>query len=351
MSFLDLLNLEKSFGPNRVVNDFNLTVEKGEFVSLLGPSGCGKTTVLRMVAGYEIPSAGAIVIDGQDVTNLRPNQRNIGMVFQSYALFPNLTVAQNVGFGLKVARKSKAEINATVQEMLDLIGLPTLGSRFPFQLSGGQQQRVALARALAVRPRVLLLDEPLSALDAKIRVSLRGEIREIQKRLGITTLFVTHDQEEALSMSDRVVVMNGGIAEQVGAPFQIYNRPTTRFVADFVGTLTTFDATVEDPATGGVALGDSRFSVGHPIDAANGQKIALALRPEAVHLTQAPDRNVTLSATISDVAFMGSVIRIKANANGTEVSLDTFNRPGNPPPPVGAEVTLNIAAGDFIALV
>ncbi|MFZ1467625.1 MAG: ABC transporter ATP-binding protein [Paracoccaceae bacterium] len=351
MSYLEIQQLEKSFGANRVVKDFDLTIEKGEFISLLGPSGCGKTTVLRMVAGFEIPSAGAIMIDGQDVTSQRPNQRNIGMVFQSYALFPNLTVAQNVGFGLRVAGKPRREIDATVREMLDLIGLPTLGNRFPFQLSGGQQQRVALARALAVRPRVLLLDEPLSALDAKIRVSLRGEIREIQQRLGITTLFVTHDQEEALSMSDRVVVMNGGVAEQVGAPFQIYNRPKTKFVADFVGTLTTFDAVVEDPALGTVTMGGNRFSINEVIPAAKGKAIAVALRPEAVHLTADPSRNVTLPATITDVAFMGSVIRIRADAGGNPVSLDMFNRPGTPPPPVGAQVTLNIASGDFIALV
>ncbi len=318
MSYLEIRHLEKSFGPMRVVKDFNLSIEKGEFISLLGPSGCGKTTVLRMVAGFETPSGGAIAIDGHDVTALRPNQRNIGMVFQSYALFPNLTVAQNVGFGLKVAGKSREAIAATVQEMLELIGLPALGNRFPFQLSGGQQQRVALARALAVRPRVLLLDEPLSALDAKIRVSLRGEIREIQKRLGITTLFVTHDQEEALSMSDRVVVMNGGVAEQVGEPFRIYNRPSTKFVADFVGTLNTFDAVVQNPATGELSLGGTTFRIGDAVSATKGQTIGLAIRPEAVHLSAAEARNVTLPATITEVHFMGSVIRIKADTGGKE---------------------------------
>jgi putative spermidine/putrescine transport system ATP-binding protein len=242
MSFLDLSHLEKAFGAVRVVKDFNLTIEKGEFVSLLGPSGCGKTTVLRMVAGFEQPSTGSISIEGRDVVGLKANQRKIGMVFQSYALFPNLTVADNVAFGLKIAGMRRAEADARVAEMLKLIGLPDLGGRYPFQLSGGQQQRVALARALAPRPRVLLLDEPLSALDAKIRVSLRTEIREIQRELGITTIFVTHDQEEALSISDRIVVMNGGIAEQVGTPFAVYNQPATRFVATFVGTLNTFDA-------------------------------------------------------------------------------------------------------------
>lgn len=193
MAFLDLTNLEKTFGANRVVKDFSLGIEKGEFVSLLGPSGCGKTTVLRMVAGFETPTSGSISIDGQDVTSQRTNQRAIGMMFQAYALFPNMTVADNVAFGLKVKGVPRAERESRVTEMLKLIGLADLASRFPFQLSGGQQQRVALARALAPSPRVLLLDEPLSALDAKVRVSLRNEIREIQRELGITTIFVTHD--------------------------------------------------------------------------------------------------------------------------------------------------------------
>ena len=254
MAFLDLSNLEKTFGTNHVVKDFNLGIDKGEFVSLLGPSGCGKTTVLRMVAGFETPTSGSISIDGQDVTDQRTNQRAIGMMFQAYALFPNMTVADNVAFGLAVKGVPKPERAARVTEMLQLIGLPDLGARFPFQLSGGQQQRVALARALAPSPRVLLLDEPLSALDAKVRVSLRNEIREIQRELGITTIFVTHDQEEAMSVSDRIVVMNGGIAEQAGAPFEIYNNPRTRFVAGFVGTLNMFSATVEAPESGLLTL-------------------------------------------------------------------------------------------------
>ena len=350
MSFLEIQHLEKSFGATRVVKDFNLSIEKGEFVSLLGPSGCGKTTVLRMVAGFETPSAGVIRIGDQDVVKLRPNQRNIGMVFQSYALFPNLTVAQNVGFGLRVAGIARPEIDARVTEMLGLIGLPELGARYPFQLSGGQQQRVALARALAVRPRVLLLDEPLSALDAKIRVSLRSEIREIQKRLGITTIFVTHDQEEALSMSDRIVVMNGGIAEQVGAPFDIYNRPATKFVANFVGTLNTFDAVVEDPSAGLVRIGGAEARLAQVLTASKGSVIGLALRPEAAHLTPAPGRNLVLTARILAVEFMGSVIRIKADVAGSAVSLDTFNRTDTPPPAVGAEASIHINPQDFILL-
>src|SRR6218665_220370 len=207
-AFLQLENLTKSFSGNQVVKGVDLSFGKGEFVSLLGPSGCGKTTILRMIAGFERPSTGTITVDGIDVTAMAPNRRKIGMVFQAYALFPNMNVADNIGFGLKIAGQPRAQRNARVEEMLKLIGLAGYGKRYPFELSGGQQQRVALARALAPSPRMLLLDEPLSALDAKIRVSLREQIREIQRELGITTIFVTHDQEEALSISDRIVVLN-----------------------------------------------------------------------------------------------------------------------------------------------
>src|SRR3954466_10798070 len=252
--FLEINNLRKTFGTYRAVQHFEMRIERGEFISFLGPSGCGKTTTLRMIAGFEMPSEGRIRIDNQDVTQLRPNQRKIGMVFQSYALFPNMTVADNVAFGLKIAKKPAGEIGQRVEEMLKLIGLPALGNRYPFQLSGRQQQRAALARALAPKPQVLLLDEPLSALDAKIRVSLREQIRAVQRQLGITTVFVTHDQEEALSISDRIVVMNAGRADQIGTPYDIYNRPATRFVASFVGTLNLIEAKVVDPATNRIAI-------------------------------------------------------------------------------------------------
>ncbi|MEH7829112.1 ABC transporter ATP-binding protein [Gemmobacter denitrificans] len=333
MPFLDLSHLEKSFGANRVVKDFSLGVEKGEFISLLGPSGCGKTTVLRMVAGFEQPSSGAILIGGQDVVGKRPNQRNIGMVFQAYALFPNLTVAENVGFGLKIKGMDRSAIAARVAEMLALIGLPDLGARYPFQLSGGQQQRVALARALAPKPQVLLLDEPLSALDAKVRVSLRNEIRAIQRDLGITTIFVTHDQEEALSISDRIVVMNGGVADQVGTPFEIYNQPSTRFVANFVGQLNLFSTDAQG------RIGGSTLARGD-----------YAARPEAVRLGLAEGADITLSAKVAEVHFLGSVIRLTAEVEGNRIALDTFNRPDMPPPALGSEVTLSLSSRDLIAL-
>jgi putative spermidine/putrescine transport system ATP-binding protein len=351
MTFLTLTNLEKTFGQNRVVKDFSLSIARGEFISLLGPSGCGKTTVLRMVAGFETPTAGGITIDGRDVTDLRANARNIGMMFQAYALFPNMTVADNVAFGLKVKGMPRPERDARVAEMLSLIGLSDLGGRFPFQLSGGQQQRVALARALAPRPSVLLLDEPLSALDAKVRVSLRNEIRQIQQELGITTIFVTHDQEEAMSISDRIVVMNGGVADQVGAPFEIYNRPRTKFVANFVGTLNTFDVRVTDPAQGAVTLQGQTLTLPHaPLSATAGQTLSVALRPEALRLGRLPDAEALLTARVTDVHFMGSVIRLKAEMAGAAVSLDTFNRPDTPPPVVGSEVEVSLSGRDFIVL-
>jgi putative spermidine/putrescine transport system ATP-binding protein len=352
MSFLTISHLKKSFGPTTVVHDFNLNIEKGEFVSFLGPSGCGKTTVLRMVAGFETPTSGTISIGGQDVVNLKPNQRNIGMVFQAYALFPNMTVAQNVAFGLKVAKKPQAEINATVHEMLSLIKLDHLADRYPYQLSGGQQQRVALARALATKPQVLLLDEPLSALDAKIRVSLREEIRAIQRKLGITTIFVTHDQEEALSISDRIVVMYEGKAEQVGTPFDIYNHPSSRFVASFVGTLNTLDATVRDAAAGIIAIDGKDVMIGQKIiNHKIGDKISLAVRPEAVSLGEATDkRETTLDGKINSVHFLGSVIRIRASLGENTVSFDTFNNPSAPPPSPGESVKVSLAAKDMLLL-
>src|ERR671917_1077284 len=283
--FLEISNLRKSFGTYHAVQHFEMKIDKGEFISFLGPSGCGKTTTLRMIAGFETPTTGSIRVNSQDITGLRPNQRKIGMVFQSYALFPNMTVADNVAFGLKVAKKPAAEIARRVEEMLRLIKLPQLAGRYPYQLSGGQQQRVALARALAPRPKLLLLDEPLSALDAKIRVSLREEIRSVQRKLGITTIYVTHDQEEALSMSDRIVVMNEGRIEQIGTPFEIYNYPRTRFVASFVGTLNVLRARVLDPASGRIEVDGQEVVAAHAItDAPAGEQRSVALRPEAVSL-------------------------------------------------------------------
>jgi putative spermidine/putrescine transport system ATP-binding protein len=345
MAFLDLTNLNKEFGAGRTsastvaVKDFNLSISKGELVSFLGPSGCGKTTTLRMVAGFEDPTSGSITLEGADITHKPPNQRNVGMVFQAYALFPNMTVADNVGFGLKIAKKPKEEIDRRVQEMLDLIQMAKLGDRYPYQLSGGQQQRVALARALAIQPQVMLLDEPLSALDAKIRVELRTEIRRIQQRLAITTIYVTHDQEEALSISDRVVVMNAGRMEQVGAPYEIYNYPATPFVAGFVGTLNQLKCTVVDAASGILAHNGQRLKTGSLIEQKDGQ-LTVMLRPEQLHLGMTEDEN-QLHGKVDHVAFLGSIIRILVRAGEAIITLDVLNERGHTLPRVGDEVTVS----------
>ncbi len=353
MSLLTLRTLQKSFGATTVVKNFDLTMGNAEFISLLGPSGCGKTTVLRMVAGFETPSVGAIEIDGQDVTALRPNQRKIGMMFQSYALFPNLNVAGNVAFGLKVSGVPSGEITRRVDEMLAMVGLTGFGARYPYQLSGGQQQRVALARAIAPRPRVLLLDEPLSALDAKIRVALRGEIRAIQRELGITTLFVTHDQEEAMAMSDRVVVMNGGRAEQVGTPDQIYNRPASRFVAEFIGALNLLPATLRDAASGVVDTALGTLTLNRVVPQSNGAALTLAFRPESLRLLPegSPDAGQTFTGRLVTREFLGAIVRFRAEiAGGVTLGIDCFNRTGEVLPDVGQEVRLGILPQEILVL-
>ena len=336
MSFLNLTGIQKAYGPNKVVKDFDLSVERGEFVTFLGPSGCGKTTTLRMIAGFETPTEGSIRINGKDVTNLRANRRAIGMVFQAYALFPNMTVVQNIGFGLKVAGKPAIEIKARVDEMLAMIKLPQLADRYPYQLSGGQQQRVSLARALAPSPQILLLDEPLSALDARIRVSLREEIRALQRKLGITTIFVTHDQEEALSMSDRIVVMNEGAIEQVGTPSEIYNAPLSRFVASFVGTLNLIDGKIVDASVGAVDIDGQRATTRRKLNGAKpGDVLAMALRPEALRIGAGGDDRNTLAGVIEDVSFLGAVVRVRVRLARAAIIVDTFNSGANDLPALG----------------
>ncbi len=343
MAFIQLINITKEFS-NRViaVKDFNLEMERGELVSFLGPSGCGKTTTLRIVAGFETPTNGRVILDGEDITYLPPNRRNVGMVFQAYALFPNMTVADNIGFGLKIAKKSPQEIKQRVEEMLALIHMQGYEDRYPYQLSGGQQQRVALARALALQPRVLLLDEPLSALDAKIRVALRAEIRAIQQQLKITTIYVTHDQEEALSISDRVVVMNNGVIEQVGPPFEIYNFPKTEFVAQFVGTLNAVSAEVVDPVNNILRV------EGHQIQTAQslkerrlGERVMIAIRPERLSFASEQKKANLLDCTIENITFLGSIVRIQVRVGNLPFYVDTFNNPYLELPKIGdkAQIT------------
>jgi putative spermidine/putrescine transport system ATP-binding protein len=351
--FLRIENLVKAFGANTVVKGANLSFNRGEFISLLGPSGCGKTTILRMVAGFERPTSGNILVEGKDITPLAPNQRQVGMVFQAYALFPNMNVEDNVAFGLKIAGMPTDQRRARVAEMLKLIGLPaeTFGKRFPFEMSGGQQQRVALARALAPKPRMLLLDEPLSALDAKIRVSLRQEIRAIQRELGITTIFVTHDQEEALSISDRIVVMSAGNVEQFGTPFEVYNRPATRFVATFVGTLNTINAKVLSAADNTVEVDGQSFRLpALPGGATNNAPLSLTMRPEAVSLGKPNGQDVVMTGKVKEVHFLGSVIRLRVDLGQNSLSLDTFNDTHTPPPAVDETVQISLNSSDILIL-
>jgi putative spermidine/putrescine transport system ATP-binding protein len=352
MTYLELTDIQKRFGATVAVEGFNLAAVAGEFVSFLGPSGCGKTTTLRMIAGFEQPTAGRISIDGADVTYRAPNKRNVGMVFQSYALFPNMSVSDNIGFGLKVRKRPKDQIRKRVGELLELINLPDKGARYPYQLSGGQQQRVALARALAFEPQVLLLDEPLSALDAKIRVALRLEIRSIQRQLGITTVYVTHDQEEALSLSDRVVVMSDGHIEQIGTPFEVYNFPKTPFVASFVGTLNVLPANIVDTARGELTVAGQPIRIERRFEGGQGKSVNIALRPEMVSLGDGPEGSNRVRGKVVDVSFLGSIVRIRVRLGdgGPIVSLDEFNEPTLKLPAIEESLTISFPADGPLVL-
>ena len=302
-AYLRIDGLSKRFGEFTALSGVSLDILEGEFVCFLGPSGCGKTTLLRAIAGLDIQSEGRIEQGGVDVSVLPPSQRDFGIVFQSYALFPNMTVNRNVAYGLENAGRPRAEVRARVAELLELVGLPEQGDKYPAQLSGGQQQRVALARALAISPGLLLLDEPLSALDARVRAHLRHEVKALQRRLGVTTIMVTHDQEEALTMADRIVVMNQGAIEQIGTPMEIYREPASAFVADFIGTMNFLEARVED---GGLRLG--RLVL--PFDTSTlvqGDTVTAAIRPEDVTLQRAEG---SVPATIEYVEFLGAFARI-----------------------------------------
>lgn len=313
---LHLQGIHKAFGDFIALHAIDLTIAPGELVCFVGPSGCGKTTLLRIVAGLEEQTRGTIQQNGRDISRASPSARDYGIVFQSYALFPNLTVAENVAYGLVNRRKGRAQIAARVAELLTLVGLPDAGAKYPAQCSGGQQQRVALARALATSPSLLLLDEPLSALDAKVRERLRGEIRQLQKRLGVTTILVTHDQEEALSMADRVVVMNAGRIEQQGAPLEVYEKPATPFVADFLGKVNVLNA---------VCLGDGRYRVGSRelTTTANGvgasRGVRLYLRPEDRVLPDSGDVAAmpnAMTGMAARIEFLGTYCLVDVAVDG-----------------------------------
>lgn len=307
-------NVRRVFGQNTALDGLTLTIEPGELLAMLGPSGCGKTTALRLLAGFDRPTSGAVLVDGKDVSGVPASKREMGMVFQSYSLFPTMSAIDNVAFGLRVRGVKSGRRRQQAGELLELVGLGSQAAQFPHQMSGGQQQRVALARALAIQPRLLLLDEPLSALDAKVREQLRDEIRRIQTDLGVTTVIVTHDQEEALAMADRVAVMNAGRLEQCAAPSELYARPTTVFVAEFVGTMNHLDGVSE--GAGVVNVHGQRLPVDGEAPAA-GTAVTALVRPEAVHVTPGGDWTVTSST------FRGATTRLRlAHDGGSEVRAD-----------------------------
>ncbi|MER6526021.1 ABC transporter ATP-binding protein [Streptomyces sp. NPDC001508] len=329
---VEFRGLRRAFGTTVALDGLDLTVRQGEFLALLGPSGCGKTTALRMLAGFEHPDAGAVLVDGEDITRVPAHRRDAGMVFQSYSLFPHLDALDNVAFGLRMRGVRTAERRSRAAELLELVGLADKGQRFPHQLSGGQQQRIALARALALRPRVLLLDEPLSALDAKVRLTLREEIRRLQQELGITTLFVTHDQEEALSVADRVAVMRAGRLEQCAAPAELYGRPATAFVAEFVGTMSRIPGTLADER---VQVLGQRLPVDGTAPAAT--EVDVLVRPEAVRVRADEAGTARVAAT----AFLGAVVRVTVRlADGTEAKADL---PAHEAAGLGAGTTVRVS--------
>jgi ABC-type Fe3+/spermidine/putrescine transport system ATPase subunit len=323
---LRLDRVTKKFGPLTVVNEVTLEIPQGKFVTLLGPSGCGKTTLLRMIAGFYEPDGGAMYLSGKRIDQLPAHQRGAAMVFQDYALFPHMTVGDNVGYGLRLAGVAKSEIKRRVAETLQFVGLDGLAERWPNQLSGGQQ-RVALARALIVEPQVLLLDEPLSNLDANLRERMRWELRALQRRLNMSSLYVTQDQNEALAMSDWIAVMNGGHLEQWGTPRDIYHFPESTFIADFIGSVKLRQATVlsHDGQLLQVELHGQQFAVQAPSRPINGDRVLLCIRPEALTLDQATRRAecVSLAGTISRSAFLGSVTRYWISVNDQEWLVDT----------------------------
>jgi len=314
MADLHLQGLHKQFGDNVALESLDLTIGSGEFVSFLGPSGCGKTTALRIVAGFERPDGGRVLIGDRDITDTPANRRDMGMVFQAYSLFPNMTALDNVAFGLRVRRVAGAQRAKRAAELIEMVGLSPVARNYPHQLSGGQQQRVALARALAIEPRVLLLDEPLSALDATVRAQLRDEIRRIQTRLGITTLFVTHDQEEALSVSDRVAVMSKGRVEQVGTPAEVYGDPRTTFVSRFVGTMNEIEGTIVPGGTGQVACEGGPLRAERARAWPAGTSVILMIRPEAIVLDplaeDAAAADGALEGRLMARTFQGPVTRL-----------------------------------------
>ena len=316
--YLRLTNVGKQFGQHQVLRNVSLDVHENEFVCFLGPSGCGKTTLLRVIAGLELQTSGTMEQAGRDISRLPAAERNFGIVFQNYALFPNLTVERNVGYGLWATNKRKSNVKSRVSEMLSLVDISELAGRYPSQLSGGQQQRVAMARALATSPGLLLLDEPLSALDARVRINLRSKLKGLQRQLGVTTIMVTHDQEEAMTMADRIVVMNNGMIEQIGSPADVYNNPATSFVADFIGAMESISGFVSGSRT--VRVGNLNLTCARDFSSDTiGDGVTVSIRPEDIGIRNVrPGEENTAVAEIMDVEFVGPFSRITLKVDAGE---------------------------------
>lgn len=326
-SIVSLIDVEKSFGKNKVVKKMNVEIKEGEFLTLLGPSGCGKTTTLRMIAGFEEVSSGIIKVQGESIDDKEPFERDVNTVFQNYALFPHMTVFDNIAYGLKIKKKSKDEIKKKVNEMLNLVQLKGYENRKPDALSGGQKQRVAIARALINNPKVLLLDEPLGALDLKLRKQMQVELKRLQKKLGITFVYVTHDQEEALTMSDRIAVMNEGVIEQLATPREIYDRPITKFVAGFIGESNIFDGKVINSHDGILDVETSAGTIKVKGNGFDGESIYVSIRPEHIKVSTDPVEGFNLKGIVKDFIYMGTVVKTSVDLkDNTEIKYTRFEK-------------------------
>lgn len=335
---VEIEGVNKIYGSNHVVRDLNLSIEEGEFLTLLGSSGCGKTTTLRMIAGFEEPTSGTIMVEGERVEEKEPFERNVNTVFQSYALFPHKTIYDNIAYGLKMKKVPKAEIRERVTEMMEMVQLSGFEKRYPSQLSGGQKQRVAIARALINRPRVLLLDEPLGALDLKLRKQMQLELKRLQKKLNITFIYVTHDQEEALTMSDRIAVMHDGIIDQLASPTEIYEHPATKFVATFIGETNIYDGCITriEDGIAAMILENGAVSVKCPEDFSLLEYATISVRPEKMKFATSPVEGFELEAQVKDYIYVGSVLKcIVSLPNGNELKIERLA--GQDLPPIGSK--------------
>ncbi len=346
-TIVDIKGVNKIYGTNHVVKDLNLLVEEGEFLTLLGSSGCGKTTTLRMIAGFEKPTTGSITVEGEPIEDKEPYERNVNTVFQSYALFPHMTIYDNVAYGLRMKKVPKKEIKERVLKMLEMVQLSGFEKRYPSQLSGGQKQRVAIARALINRPKVLLLDEPLGALDLKLRKQMQLELKRLQKKLNITFIYVTHDQEEALTMSDRIAIMHDGVMDQIGSPTEIYERPATKFVATFIGETNVFDGTIRSIEGGKAVIGieNGEVTSSGSVEEGDGKNtgfavnefVTVSVRPEKMHFSPKPVEGFTVPAVVRDYIYVGSVLKcIAVLPNGNEIKMEKLA--GEELPPIGEKV-------------